>query len=689
MSAKLEHVRNIGIVAHIDAGKTTVTERILYFTGKSYKIGEVHHGTAVMDFLVEEQQRGITITSAATTCPWKDRVINLIDTPGHVDFTIEVERSLRVLDGAVMVFCGVGGVEAQSETVWHQAERYKVPRVCFANKMDRIGADFEMVLKDIRDRLGARTVAVQLPMGSGADFVGQIDLIERRAIFYAPADIATRLRIEDIPSEYARAAERARHDMIETVAETDDELMHKYVHEEPIGVADIKAAIRRSVIANKLQPLLCGSALKHMGVRVLLQAVCDYLPSPLDLPPVKGQEKIDSERIISRQPSEDDPFSALVFKIVSDRHGDLYFIRVYSGLLKSNTRVLNANRQKKEIVSRIWEMHAKQRIRRERAGPGDIVALVGPKHSLTGDTLCDSRNPIVLETMKFPETVISMSIEPASAADSEGLADALAKLRREDPTFRCAVERETGQTLISGMGELHLEVLRNKLVRDMGVSVKVGTPRVAYKETITTSAEAEGRFIRQTGGRGQYGVVVLRVEPGSPAKAGEPIVFSNAIRGGAIPSEYVPAVEEGVRDAATSGPLAGYPLANIHVTLLDGKHHPVDSSPIAFAQAGSLAFRAAVDQAVPVFLEPVMHLEVVTPEAYVGSVTGDLNARRAEITGLDQRGNYRKLTANVPLAMVFGYTTALRSLTQGRGTSTLEPLSYEIVPAEVARSLAW
>ena len=689
MSARLEHVRNIGIVAHIDAGKTTVTERILYFTGKSYKIGEVHDGTAVMDFLVEEQQRGITITSAATTCPWKDHVINLIDTPGHVDFTIEVERSLRVLDGAVMVFCGVGGVEAQSETVWHQTERYKVPRVCFANKMDRIGADFEMVLRDIRDRLGARPVAVQLPMGSGADFVGQIDLIEQRAIFYAPAEIATRLRIEDIPSEYARAAERARHDMIETVAETDDELMHKYVHEEPIGAADIKAAIRRSVIANRLQPLLCGSALKHMGVRVLLQAVCDYLPSPLDLPPVEGHEKIDSERIISRRPSEDDPFSALVFKIVSDRHGDLYFIRVYSGLLKSNTRVLNANRRKKEIVSRIWEMHAKQRIRREQAGPGDIVALVGPKHSLTGDTLCDSRNPIVLETMKFPETVISMSIEPASAADSEGLADALAKLRREDPTFRCEVERETGQTLISGMGELHLEVLRNKLVRDMGVSVKVGTPRVAYKETITTSAEAEGRFIRQTGGRGQYGVVVLRVEPARPAKEGEAIVISNAIRGGTIPTEYIPAVEEGVRDAATSGPLAGYPLANIHVTLLDGKHHPVDSSPIAFSQAGSLAFRAAVDQAVPVFLEPIMHLEVVTPEAYVGSVTGDLNARRAEITGLDQRGNYRKLTANVPLAMVFGYTTALRSLTQGRGTSTLEPLSYEIVPAEVARSLAW
>ncbi len=689
MAENLEQLRNIGIVAHIDAGKTTVTERVLYFTGKSYKIGEVHDGTAVMDYLVEEQERGITITSAATTCPWRDHVINLIDTPGHVDFTIEVERSLRVLDGAVIVFCGVGGVEAQSETVWHQADRYKVPRLCFVNKLDRVGSDLELVLGQIRDRLGARPVAVQIPMGAGADFVGQIDLVERRAIFYEPAEVATRMRIEDVPAEYARAVEQARHDMIETVAETDDALMAKYVHEQPMSAAEIKSAIRRAVLANRLQPVLCGSALRHMGVRLLLDAVCDYLPSPLDLPPVTGHEKIGSEKMIQRRPDPQEPFAALVFKILSDQHGDLYFIRVYSGLLKANSRVLNSNRQKKEIVSRIWEMHAKQRIRRDQAGPGDIVALVGPRHSLTGDTLCEARKPIVLESMSFPDPVISMSIEPAGAAERDRLSDALASLRREDPTFRCQVDRETGQLLISGMGELHLEVLRNKLIRDMGVLVKVGTPRVAYKETISAVAEAEGRFIRQTGGRGQFGVVLLRVQPKPTGEGAEPITFTSAVRQGAIPGEFIPAVEEGVRDAATSGPLAGYPMTGIHVTLLDGKHHPVDSSTVSFAQAGALAFRAAVDQAQPVFLEPIMRLEVIMPEAYLGGVTGDLNARRAEITGMEHRGSFRKLTAKVPLAQMFGYTTVLRSLTQGRGSCTLEPLTYDVVPAEVAKALAW
>ncbi len=686
MADDLTKTRNIGITAHIDAGKTTVTERILYFTGKSYKIGEVHQGTAVMDYLVEEQQRGITITSAATTCPWKDQIINLIDTPGHVDFTMEVERSLRVLDGAVAVFCAVGGVEAQSETVWNQAERYNVPRLCFINKMDRIGADFEMVVNEIRGRLGAHPILLQLPMGAGADFVGQIDLLERRAFFYKSAEIATDMEERPVPAEYAEAVEVARHDLVEAVAETDDDLMSKYVHEEPIEVAEIKAALRRAVLVSRIQPVLCGSALKHMGVRLLLEAVCDYLPSPLDISAVIGHDPAHDDRQIERRPNADEPLSALVFKIVADRHGDLYFVRVYSGTLKANTRVLNPLRDKKEIVSRIWEMHAKQRIRREQAVAGDIVALVGPKNSLTGDTLCDTRKPIVLETIEFPEAVISMSIEPRSAADKDRLAQALTSLSREDPTFRWGGDRETGQLLISGMGELHLEVLYNKLTRDMGLSVKVGTPRVAYRETITASAAAEGRFIRQTGGRGQYGVVVLRVDPAGREQE-DPLSFVSEIKQGAIPREYIPAVEDGVRSAATSGPMAGYPLTRIVVTLLDGKHHPVDSSEVAFAQAGSMAFNAAVNDASPAFLEPIMKLEVTIPQAYVGGITGDLNARRAEITGMEHRGDYRKLAAKVPLSEMFGYSTVLRSLTQGRGTCTLEPLTYALVPAAVAAKL--
>ncbi len=687
MAKSLQNVRNIGITAHIDAGKTTVTERVLYFTGKSYKIGEVHDGTAVMDYLREEQRRGITITAAATTCPWGGHVINLIDTPGHVDFTIEVERSLRVLDGAVVVFCGVGGVEAQSETVWHQADRYRVPRICFVNKMDRIGADFEMVVGQIRERLAARPVPVQLPMGAAEGFVGQLDLIRRRALFYEPQQIAAKLIERDVPAEYAAVLERARHDVIEAVADADEELMQKYAHDEPISEQDIGAALRRATLASRLQPVLCGSALKHMGVRALLDAVCDYLPSPTDLPPVRGPVEPGSDKIVQRRPDPDEPFAALVFKIVSDPHGDLYFVRVYSGALKAGTRVLNATRGRKEIVSRIWEMHAKQRIRRERTLAGDIVALVGPKHSLTGDTLCDTRQGIVLETMSFPDPVIRMSIEPASAAERQRLVDALTALRREDPTFRWIGDRETGQQLIYGMGELHLEVLRNKLVNDLGVHVRVGTPRVAYKETIAAQAEAEGRFIRQTGGRGQYGVVQLRVEPHVPPAGEEPIVFVNEIRGGEIPGQYIPAVIEGCRDAAASGPLAGYPLTNIRVTLLGGKHHPVDSSEVAFERAGALGFGAAVERASPVFLEPIMLLEVSTPEAYLGAVAGDLKARRAEITRMEHRGSYRKLTAQAPLASMFGYSTVLRSLTQGRGNYSMEPLRYAAVPTEVAAKL--
>ncbi|OPX24111.1 MAG: translation elongation factor G [Planctomycetales bacterium 4484_123] len=687
MKKDLQLVRNIGITAHIDAGKTTVTERVLYFTGKSHKIGEVHDGTAVMDYLAEEQQRGITITSAATTCPWKGHTINLIDTPGHVDFTIEVERSLRVLDGAVVVFCGVGGVEAQSETVWHQADRYQVSRLCFVNKMDRVGADFDLVVGEVRDRLGGNPVPLQLPMGAGDDFAGQIDLLEQKAYFYEPAAIATTLRVGEIPPQYAAAARAGWSALVEAVAEVDDELMGKYVQEEPIGPEDLAAAIRRAVIANRLHPVLCGSALRHMGIRPLLDAVCAYLPSPLDMPPVEGVTPGRAGKPVQRAPREDEPMAALVFKVVADRHGDLYFVRIYSGTLKAGTRVLNATRGKKEIVSRIWEMHANQRIRRESARAGDIVALVGPKHSLTGDTLCETREPVVLERMDFPEPVISMSIEPASAGDRNRLADALAALRREDPTFRYAVDRETGQMLMHGMGELHLEVLHHKL-RDMGLAVRVGRPRVAYRETITAVGEAEGRFIRQFGGRGQYAVVSLRVEPFTPTEGGESIVFASQVRQGAVPTEFIPAVEEGVRDAATSGPLAGYPLVDIAVTLLDGKHHPVDSSEMAFARAGAVAFVAAVERASPVFLEPIMLLEVVTPESYLGAVTGDLNARRAEILRMDARGGYRKLTAEVPLASMFGYATVLRSLTQGRGSYSMEPLRYGVVPAEIAAKLA-
>ena len=692
MAKKLQQVRNIGVAAHIDAGKTTVTERILFFAGKSYKMGEVHDGTAVMDYLVEEQERGITITSAATTLSWKGYTLNLIDTPGHVDFTIEVERSLRVLDGAVAVFCAVGGVEAQSETVWNQAERYKVPRICFINKMDRIGADFEMVVGELRDRLGAVPVVLHLPMGAGAKFAGQIDLVEQRAFFYEPAEIATNLKVGEIPAEYADAAEQARHDMIEAVAEADDELMGKYVHEEPISVSDIKSAIRRAVIANRIHPVLCGSALKHMGVRVLLDAVCDYLPSPLDVPPVMGHESPEAEQVIQRLPQPDEPFSSLVFKIASDLHGDLYFLRIYSGSLKAGTRVLNPARQKKEIISRIWEMHANQRIRRDQAVAGDIVAVVGPKHSFTGDTLCDSHHQIILEEIKFPKPVISMSIEPAAAAEKDRLAEALVTLRREDPTFLTEVDRDTGQLLISGMGELHLEIIRNKLVRDMGVSVNVGKPKVAYRETITSAAEAEGRFIRQTGGHGQYGVVVLRVEPtlaGCEDESGKTgaITIVEKIKGGAIPREYISSVKGGVIDEATNGPLAGYPMTGITVTLLDGKHHPVDSSELAFSRAGAMAFREGVKNASPVFLEPIMKLEVTTPESYLGAITGDLNSRRCEITNVERREHYCKLSAESPLAEMFGYSTILRSLTQGRGTYVMEPLTYKTVPVVVAGKL--
>jgi elongation factor G len=687
MAKNLTKIRNIGIMAHIDAGKTTVSERILYFAGRTYKIGEVDRGTAVMDYLAEEQRRGITITSAATSLTWREHTINLIDTPGHVDFTIEVERSLRVLDGAVAVFCGVGGVEAQSETVWHQADRYHVPRMCFVNKLDRVGSDFEMVVKELGSRLRANPIVLQLPMGSGESFRGQIDLIRRKAFFYDPAEVATTLREEPVPPRYADETELARHDLIEKASEFDDVLMDKYVHDAPIEPDEIVRAIRKGTLAGRLHPVLCGSALRHMGVRALLDAVVDYLPSPMDVPPVKGHAGRKDEKTVERPPDPEAPLSALVFKIQSDQHGDLYFIRIYSGTLASGTRLLNSTQDKKEIISRIWEMHAKQRIAREEALAGDIVAVVGLKHSLTGDTLCDPRHRIVLERLQFPAPVITMSIEPGIGADRQRLAEALNMLRREDPSFQCNYNEETGETTISGMGELHLEIVYNKLARELGLDVRVGRPKVAYKETIRSSAQAEGRFIRQTGGRGQYAVVVLSIAPYKPGEGEKPIVFEDGTKGGVIPKQFIPSVEHGVRDAATSGPLAAYPMLNIKVTLLDGKHHPVDSSDIAFQQAGAMAFASAVEQAGPIFLEPIMRLQVTTPEEYLGAVTGDLNSRRAEIREMEPRGGFRVLTAEVPLAEMFGYSTQLRSLTQGRATSTMEPYTYAPAPAHVAEQI--
>ena len=685
MAKDLRKLRNIGVMAHIDAGKTTVTERILYFAGRTYKIGEVHDGTAVMDYLVEEQERGITITSAATTLEWMDHTINLIDTPGHVDFTIEVERSLRVLDGAVAVFCAVGGVEAQSETVWHQADRYHVPRLCFINKMDRTGADFETVLGELTDRLQANPILLQLPMGSGEDFCGEIDLIHQTAFTYKAADVASDRAEIPIPEAYHDEVELRRHDLIEKAAEYDDELLDKFLHEEPIDEALIIRAVRAGTVTGELHPVLCGSALKHLGVQLLLDAVVHYLPSPLDVPSIDGRADLDDDTVVSRDCDPDAPFSALVFKITSDQHGDLNFARVYSGSLKAGTRVYNSTQRTKENIARIWEMHAKQRIKREEAVAGDIVALVGLRKSLTGDTLCDVRDHIVLERLELPETVITMSIEPRSNADKQRLAEALVMLRREDPSFQYDYNTETGQSTISGMGELHLEIIKNKLMRDLGVDVHVGRPAVAYKETVTRAAEAEERFIRQTGGRGQYAVVELRVEPFAEADSEHRIVFEDATKGGVISKQYISSVEEGVISAATSGVLTScYPMVNIKVTLLDGKEHAEDSSDVAFQQAGALAFNTAAAKAAPILLEPVMRVQVSTPDDYFGAVSSDLSRRRGVIHHSEHRGRFRVLTGSAPLSEMFGYASDLRSQTQGRASYTMEPETYAPVPPDVA-----
>jgi elongation factor G len=705
MARDLTKIRNIGIAAHIDAGKTTVSERILYYTGKIHKMGEVHEGTAVMDFDEEEQKRGITINSAATTCPW-DRngeryTINLIDTPGHVDFTAEVERSLRVLDGAVAVFDGKEGVEAQSETVWRQATKYNVPRVCFVNKMDKVGADFDFSFNSIRERLGAPAVAVQIPIGQASTFKGMIDLIRGVAMYYSVGDDKDRgmtVTEKPIPADEKERVAKWRHDLIEKVAETDDHLMAKYLIEEEPTEAELRKALRAATISFKLHPVFTGSALKYVGVQRLLDGVIDYLPSPMDMPAIKGHDVKDPEKIIERHPNEQEPFCGMAFKIVNDQHGDLTYVRVYSGRLEKGSRVLNSNRGKRENISRMFQMHAADRNPIDVAEPGDIVACIGVKEALTGDTLCDPDNPIILVRPTFAEPVISMSIEPKTAADKQKLGEALTTLKREDPTFQASYDEETGQTIIAGMGELHLEILRNKLTRDHKVEVIVGRPKVAYKETISGFANnVRGKHIKQSGGRGQFGDCSINIEhfdgvgvdPDLLKKWGwkDGFAFENKVFGGSIPKEYIPSVEYGARMACKTGVLANYPMINVKVTLVDGSYHAVDSSQIAFELAGQIAFKEACHKAGMTLLEPIMKVVVTTPEEFVGNVTGDLNRRRGLIVNSDQRGNTRIVEAEVPLSEMFGYTTELRSMSTGRASSVMEPLRYSPVPANIRAAI--
>ncbi len=696
--SKLDYFRNFGICAHIDAGKTTVTERVLYYTGKTYKMGEVHEGTATMDFLEDEQTRGITIQSAATTCPWpKDGVdyhLNLIDTPGHVDFTIEVERSMRVLDGAVVVFDGKEGVEAQSETVWRQADRYKVPRICFINKMDKLGADFTYSFNSVRERLGANPVAVQIPIGAADTFTGIVDLLTMKAYYFSAEELGARIEEGDIPDSMLSEAEMWRHDLIEKAAELDDALTEKFVMEQPIEPDEIRRALRKGTLTREVCPVFCGSALRYIGIQRLLDGVIDYLPNPTEVPEIHGVDVRHKDKVLTRPHNAEAPMAALVFKIVSDAHGDLTYVRIYSGRIDRGSRVLNANNSRKENVSRIFEMHAKERIAREYAEAGEIVALVGLRNSVTGDTLCAADEPIILERMDFPEPVISMSIEPDSQADKDKLANALGIIRREDPSFQSHFDEETGQTIIAGMGELHLEIIRTKLTRDMKINVKVGTPRVAYKESIQGMGEGRGLHKKQSGGRGQYGDCVITIEPHDPEKAKEEdlecidgVAFENKIIGGVIPKEYIPAVATGCRETAKSGVLAGYPMVDIKVTLIDGSYHDVDSSALAFEQAGMLAFRNAAQKAGLILLEPIMRVIVTTPEEFLGNITGDLNRRRALINSTEQRGTTRVVTAFAPLAEMFGYATHVRGMSQGRASYSMEPHMYQPVPPSIAKSV--
>jgi elongation factor G len=671
-------------MAHIDAGKTTTTERILYYTGINYKIGEVHEGTATMDWMVQEQERGITITSAATTCHWRDHRINIIDTPGHVDFTIEVERSLRVLDGAVAVFCSVGGVEPQSETVWRQADKYHVPRIAFINKMDRVGADFFRGVAMIRDRLRANAVPVQLPIGSEENFRGIVDLIAMKAVLWDDDSLGARYRTEEIPADLLPAAEKYRSELLEAIADSDEALLEKYLEGGEISETEVRDAVRKTTLAIKMIPVLCGSAFKNKGVQPLLDAVVDFLPAPTDVIAVSGRNPNSGEEE-TRRADDDAPFSALAFKIMSDPFvGTLTFLRVYSGVIESGSYVFNSTKGKKERVGRLLKMHANKREDIKEVYAGDIAAAVGLRDTTTGDTLCDDAKPIILESIEFPEPVISIAIEPKTKADQEKLGVSLQKLASEDPSFRVATDRETGQTIISGMGELHLEIIVDRLLREFKVDASVGKPQVAYKETVRRAAEHETKFVRQTGGRGQYGHVVLRVEP---LGAGKGFEFKDGTKGGVVPREYVPAVEKGVRDATDGGVLAGYPIVDVKVTLLDGSYHEVDSSEMAFKIAGSMAFKDAAKKASPVILEPVMAVEVVVPEEFSGPVFGDLNGRRGRIQGLDNRAGAQVITANVPLGEMFGYATDLRSMTQGRATYTMQFSHYEPVPQLISEEI--
>jgi elongation factor G len=680
----LDKIRNIGIIAHIDAGKTTTTERILYYTGRTYKIGNVDDGTTVMDWMQQERERGITITSAATACHWKEHRINIIDTPGHVDFTAEVERSLRVLDGGVVILDAVAGVEAQSETVWRQADRYKVPRICFINKMDRVGADFRHTVTMIEERLKAKTLVIQLPLGTEALFKGVIDLINQKAwVFSEDASVAP--SETPIPAEYEHDVTKYRLSLIETLAENDDRLMTLYLENADISVDEIKAAIRRLAVNNQIVPILCGTSLRNKGIQLLLDAVVDYLPSPLDIPPISGLDNESGGKII-REVDDEAPFSALAFKVVADPFmGRLVYFRVYSGKVSAGMQVFNSSKGRKERIGRLVFMHANHREEVDEVDTGSIAATVGLKDTFTGDTLCDIAEPIILEAIHFPEPVISLAVEPKSRADQDKLGDALVKLSEEDPTFKIHTDTETGQVIISGMGELHLEVLVDRVLREFNVSVNVGKPQVAYKETIKASVESEGKFVRQTGGHGQYGHVLLRIEPG---ERGSGFVFVNQVKGGAIPREYIPAVEAGAKESMDSGVLAGYPTIDVQVTLFDGSYHEVDSSELAFKMAGSIGLKEGLRKAHPVLLEPIMELELVTPAQFMGDAIGDLSSRRGRIEGIETHGDTSVVRSFVPLSDTFGYATALRSLSQGRATYSMQFHHYAEVPANLADQIS-
>ena len=680
----LSKTRNIGIMAHIDAGKTTTTERILYYTGVSHKIGEVHDGAATMDWMEQEQERGITITSAATTCFWKDHRVNIIDTPGHVDFTIEVERSLKVLDGSVAVFCSVGGVEPQSETVWRQADKYGVPRIAFINKMDRVGADFDRGVNMMRDRLGANPIPIQLPIGAEDLFRGVIDLVQMKAIIWSDESMGANYEVEEIPADLLDDAEAAREALLEEISSVDEELMEKYLGGEELTIDEVKAGIRKATMALQINPVLCGTAFKNKGVQTLLDAVIDYMPSPLDVKPIPGIDP-DTGAEVTRPADDNAPFASLAFKVMTDPFvGQLTFFRVYSGVAESGAHVLNATKDKKERFGRLLKMHANKREEIKQVYSGDIAAAVGLKYTSTGDTLCDPKTPCILEAMDFPEPVIHIAIEPKTKSDQEKMGTALGKLVQEDPSLRVKTDEETGQVIISGMGELHLEIIVDRMKREFKVEANIGAPQVAYRETITKTVEVQGKFVRQSGGRGQYGDCHLRLEPLEPGGGFE---YVDQIKGGVIPREYIPAVGAGAEEAAQNGILAGFPLVDVRVTCYDGSYHDVDSSEMAFKIAGSMGFKEGAAKAKPVLLEPIMDVEVVLPEEYLGEVMGDLNSRRGRVAGMEARGGAQVVSAQVPLSSMFGYSTDLRSATQGRATYTMTFDHYEQVPKAIAEEI--